>query len=46
MNVVEFRNGDGGVIRGAGCKMELSLGPVLNLKEAILRDNGERGNLV
>lgn len=43
---MEFRNGDGGVIRRPGGKREQSLGPLLNLKEAMLRDNGERGKLL
>ena len=43
---MDFRNGDGGVIRGAGGRREQSLDPLLNLKEAMLRDNGERENLL
>jgi hypothetical protein len=41
MNVVQFRKGDGGVTREKRWRAEASVGQLLSLKDAMLRDNGD-----
>jgi hypothetical protein len=46
INVVPFRKGDGGVMREKRWTAEASVGQLLNLKEAMLRDNGDSVTLL
>jgi hypothetical protein len=46
MNVVQFRKGDGGVMREKCWTAEPSVGQLLSLKEAMLRDNGDSVTLL